>query len=126
MADPGIGGSKGGARDEHPRVQILSISCSFWEIFAKWYVGAPSGGLVPPPRGNPGSTTARIYKTGAPTRDLGQKPINLQDICQNCMEKKEYWTRGRGVYEILLSKSTTGLHHSLKFVTLVELLQVII
>ena len=39
-------------------VQILSISCSFWEILAKSYVGAPlPRELVPPPRGNPGSAT---------------------------------------------------------------------
>ena len=36
-----------------PPVQILS--CSFWEILAKSYVGAPRG--VPPPRRNPGSAT---------------------------------------------------------------------
>ena len=40
-----------------PGVQILSISCSFWEILAKLYVGAPPE-LVPPPRRNPGSATA--------------------------------------------------------------------
>ena len=39
------GGSKGGTRDAPPsRVQILSISCSFWENFAKSYVGAPLPG----------------------------------------------------------------------------------
>ena len=38
-------------------VQILSISCGFWEILAKSYVGAPHGELAPPPQGNPGSTT---------------------------------------------------------------------
>ena len=37
------GGSKGGARDA-PRAQILSIPCSFWEILAKSYVGAPPPG----------------------------------------------------------------------------------
>ena len=42
------GGSKGGTRDTYPRVQILSISCSFWEILAKSYVGSPPPGLVPP------------------------------------------------------------------------------
>ena len=36
-------------------VQILSISCSFWEILPKSYVGAPPGELAPPPRGNLGS-----------------------------------------------------------------------
>ena len=41
-----------------PGVQILSISCSFWENLAKSYVGAPPGELAPPPRGNPRSATA--------------------------------------------------------------------
>ena len=51
-----IGGSKVGARDAHPSlgVQILSISCSFWENLTKTYVGAPVG-LALPPAGNPGS-----------------------------------------------------------------------
>ena len=43
-----------------PQVQILSISCSFWENFANLCVGAPPG-LVPPPRGNPGFATASTY-----------------------------------------------------------------
>ena len=55
-----------GREGAHPRVQILSISCSFWEILAKSYVGAP-GGLAPPPRGNPGSTTG----FGKPHNKLG-------------------------------------------------------
>ena len=38
-------------------VQILSISCSFWENLAKSYVGTPPG-VGAPPRGNPGSATA--------------------------------------------------------------------
>ena len=38
-------------------VEILSISCSFWENLAKSYVGTPPGELAPPPRGNPGSAT---------------------------------------------------------------------
>ena len=42
-----------------PRVQILSISCSFWENLAKSYVGAPPGELALPHRGNPGSATGR-------------------------------------------------------------------
>ena len=59
-----INGSDGsrGTRDARPLprgVQILSISCSFWENLAKSYVGAP-----PPPRGNPGSGTewSKRYK----------------------------------------------------------------
>ena len=58
------GGSKGGAGTPPP-VQILSISCSFWEILAKSYVGAPPGELVPPPLGNPLSATekSRFLKT---------------------------------------------------------------
>ena len=46
-----------GMRPPPGGVQILSISCSFWEHLAKSYVGAPPGGLVPPPRRNPGSAT---------------------------------------------------------------------
>ena len=39
--------------------QILSISCSFREILAKSYVGAPLGSWCPPPPwGNPGSAAA--------------------------------------------------------------------
>ena len=54
-----IGESGGGAPPSRPSgVQILSISCSFWENFAKSYLGAPPGGLAPPPWGNPGSATA--------------------------------------------------------------------
>ena len=30
-----------------PGVQILSISCSFWEILAKLYVGGPPGSWRP-------------------------------------------------------------------------------
>ena len=58
-ANKSSGGSKGGRRGRAPPpgVQILSISCSFWEILAKSYVGAPPGELAPPPRGNPGSAT---------------------------------------------------------------------
>ena len=40
-------------------VQILSISCSFWENLAKSYVVAPWG-VGAPPRGNPGSATGII------------------------------------------------------------------
>ena len=57
---PSIGGSRGGRR---PAIQILSISCSFWEILAKSYVAAPSGGLAPLPWGNHGFATAIIVKT---------------------------------------------------------------
>ena len=39
-------------------VQILSISCSFWENLAKLFVGPP--GLAPPPRGNPASATNQV------------------------------------------------------------------
>ena len=40
-------------------VQILSISCSFWEILTKSYIAPPSfiGEWAPPPRKNPGSAT---------------------------------------------------------------------
>ena len=53
------GGSKGGAGDAPPPgVEILSISCSFWENSTNSYVGAPPGSWRPPPWGNPGSATA--------------------------------------------------------------------
>ena len=39
-------------------VQILSISCIFWENLAKSYVGAPPG-VGDPPRGNPRSATGQ-------------------------------------------------------------------
>ena len=42
--------------DAAPGVQILSISCRFWEILTKSYVGA-RGGLAPPPRENSASAT---------------------------------------------------------------------
>ena len=45
------GGSKGGRRGRAPPtppgVQIRSISCSFWEILAKSYVGTPPGSWRP-------------------------------------------------------------------------------
>ena len=43
----GSDGSKGGPRDAPPGVQILSISCSFWENLANSYVGAPLGSWRP-------------------------------------------------------------------------------
>ena len=46
-----------------PGVQILSISCSFWENLAKSYVGGPPWELATPPRGNPGSATGTICFT---------------------------------------------------------------
>ena len=54
-----IGGSRRGTRDTCPlRVQILSISCSFWEKYANNSFSHSSLELVPPPWGNPGSATA--------------------------------------------------------------------
>ena len=47
------GGSRG-RKGHPPGVKILTISCSFWEILVKSFVGAS---LVPPPQGNPGSAT---------------------------------------------------------------------
>ena len=57
----GSGGSKGGARYA-PGVQILSISCSFWDYLAKSYVGAPPRRVGAPPRRNPGSTTEGSFR----------------------------------------------------------------
>ena len=53
------GGSRGGARDSPPGVQILSIPCTFGEIWQNRTL-APPGELSPPPRGNPGSATDSI------------------------------------------------------------------
>ena len=39
------------------RVQILSISCKFWENLAKSYVGVPPDAWCPPSWGNSGSAT---------------------------------------------------------------------
>ena len=43
--------------------QILSISCSFWEILTKSYVGITPlpRKLAPPPQGNPGSATDMYF-----------------------------------------------------------------
>ena len=43
------GGRKGRAPPPPPGVQILSISCSFWENLANSYVGAPLGSWRPLP-----------------------------------------------------------------------------
>ena len=45
MAD--LRGSAGDAPPPPPGVQILSISCSFWEILTNSYVGAPLGSWRP-------------------------------------------------------------------------------
>ena len=70
--------------DAPPRSKFLSISCSFWEILAKSYVGAPlpTGELAPPPRGNPGSTTdlsrfGRILVFGMGHQSLVFHPVEL-------------------------------------------------
>ena len=57
MADLSGGGGVRDARPPPLGVQILSISCSFWENLAKLCVHAPPGGFTPPPGGNPGSVT---------------------------------------------------------------------
>ena len=50
------GGCKGGARDARPPgFQTLSISCSFRENLAEWYVGAP------PPRGVGAPTSGKSW-----------------------------------------------------------------
>ena len=57
----GSDGSKGGARDA-PGVQILSISCSFWDYLAKSYWRPPPPRVGAPPLGNPGSTTEGSFR----------------------------------------------------------------
>ena len=55
------GGSKGGARDARPLgVQILSISCSFWENLGKIVCWRPARELAPPPPGNPPLTMKEL------------------------------------------------------------------
>ena len=54
------GGSKGGARNAHPRGPN---SFNFMQFFGKIWQNrmlAPPGGLVPPPRGNPGSAIDQL------------------------------------------------------------------
>ena len=78
------GGSKGDRGMLAPSgVQILSISCSFWENFAKSYVGAPRE-LAPPPRGNPGFAT-EIWPRGfvpnsPPLTSANEYDMLLSDI----------------------------------------------
>ena len=54
-----LGGARG-VRVPPLGTQILSISCSFQENLAKWYVGAPPLGELAPPWGNPGSAAVVI------------------------------------------------------------------
>ena len=68
------GGSKGGREGRTPPpplgVQILSISCSFWENSAKLCVHAPPlGGFTPPPLGK---SWIRHCNKGRPARILAQ------------------------------------------------------
>ena len=78
--------------DVHPLgVQILSISCSFWENLAKSYVGAPTGELVSPPRGNPGSTTdrggsQRLIEGGVIKNGDGVATFLWRKGCKNVLE----------------------------------------
>ena len=59
-----------GRREGRPRVQIISISCTFGENLAKSYVGAPPGGLAPSPRENPESAAAPLPFCAVPNRKL--------------------------------------------------------
>ena len=65
---------QGRCKGHVPQVQILSISCSFWENLANLCVGAPPG-LVPPPRGNPGSATASTY-IGAGDKSVSEELLD--------------------------------------------------
>ena len=46
-----------GGMSVSPRVPNSFNFMQFFENLAKWYVGVPTGKLVPPPWGNPGFTT---------------------------------------------------------------------
>ena len=50
------GGNPGAQPPSSPRTKIFLISCSFWEIPAYLYVGAPLG-VGAPPKGNPVSAS---------------------------------------------------------------------
>ena len=64
------GGSTGGCEGRPPPVQILSISCSFGENFAKWYVGAPLGSWRP------------LLGSWRPLlREILDPPLHLFNIC---------------------------------------------
>ena len=61
-------------------VQILSLSCSFWENLAKSYVGAPWRVGAPPP-GNPGSATGDKYQ--GVTNNFGRYYGTCMGVLQN-------------------------------------------
>ena len=91
------GGSKGDVRDAPPGIQILSISCSFWENLAKSYVGAlspPPGGLVPPPLGNPRSATGSRFGLRLNLSLHGWMAIRRQN---SYLEKSVEWPNGDSV-----------------------------
>ena len=74
------GGSKEGREGRvltPAQVQILSISCSFWENLAKSYVGAPPGKLAPPPRGNPGSATEKVRQASCRGKGRGRRGFRI-------------------------------------------------
>ena len=63
-------------------VQILSISCIFWEKFSKLYVGALLWGVGTSPLGNPGSATGNGTKTFTGTRlEIPQHAIIFKANC---------------------------------------------
>ena len=74
---------RGCARDA-PGVQILSISCRFWEILAKLYVGAPLEGwhaylgeILDPPLTHIYSVADPGFPRGAPTPEWVRQSITL-------------------------------------------------
>ena len=72
---------RGGVRDARPPlcVQILSISCSFWENLAKLRVHAPplEGSRPPPPWGNPGSVTVLLCHLSFSSGQTGKQTFSL-------------------------------------------------
>ena len=60
------------------RPKFFSISCSFWGQFAKSYVGAPPGGLAPPPTGNPGCAPDNHMVQETDDYDMDGMAVNKQ------------------------------------------------
>ena len=92
--------SKRGWEGRPPGVHILSISCSFWEIWQNcMFVPPPPRKLAPPPRGNPGSATSFVVSITFPMILSGrlQKSLGNLVLCHIMVQKtkipKNSWNR---------------------------------